>query len=95
MMQEVIVAVIVAGAVWVVAKRYAPKSVQISARMWFARILKKLHLNGAASKLEAAAQARASASGCGSCGACSTAGATPAEKQFTITPEELKRTAHR
>lgn len=94
-MQEVIVAVIVAGAVWVVAKRYAPKSLQIAARMWFAQVLKKLHLNEAASKLEAAAKARANAGGCGSCGACSTTGSTPAEKQFTITPEELKRTARR
>lgn len=94
-MQEAIVAVIVASAVWVVAKRYAPKSVQITVRMWIAHILKKFHLNGAADKLEAAAQARANASGCGSCGACSTTGSSPAEKQFTITPEELKRTARR
>jgi hypothetical protein len=92
MMQEAIVAVIVAAAVWVVAKRYAPKNVQIIVRLWFAHMLKKLHLNGAATKLEAAAQARASASGCGSCGAC---GTTPATKQFTVTVKELRQTARR
>jgi hypothetical protein len=94
MMQESIVAVIVAYAVWVVAKRYAPKSLRRALRAWIERTAMRFGWTGIAAKLEAKRQAEAAcASGCGACGGCASGdAASAAKKQFTITPEALKRT---
>lgn len=94
-MQETLVGIIVAGAIWVVVKRFAPRTAQITARMCFARVLKNFGWLDTARKLEAAADLLAGASGCGGCGSCSTVKARPETKQFSITPEQLKRTARR
>jgi hypothetical protein len=95
-MQEWIVAVIVACAVWAVAKRYLPKAARQAVRRWSARAASRLGWSWMASRLEATAEAGSScADGCGTCGSCGSSGAPPTDAQFAITPEALKRTARR
>lgn len=95
-MQEWIVAVIVAYAAWVVARRYAPKPVRGFVRAWTARGARRLGWTRMAMKFEAEKTAASScADGCGTCGGCGSADTKPAAKQFTMTPEALKRTASR
>jgi hypothetical protein len=94
MMQESIVAVIVAVSAWVVVKRFTPPAWQRAIGGWSAGVLRKVGRPGLAERLEARA-ARRSGSGaaCGSCGNCGPSEKGAASKQFVITPEALKRTA--
>jgi hypothetical protein len=95
-MQESIVALIVACAVWTLAQRYMPKTARRALRGWSARAAKRFGWSGVASRLEAAAEAGSSCGdGCGTCGSCGPSDAPPLDKQFVITPEALKRTARR
>ena len=98
-MQQSIVAIIVAYAVWAVLKRYAPKALRQAMRAWAERAATRFGWTGMAAKLAVRGQAAAACeSGCGACGGCAAADtdAPGADaKQFTITPEALKRTAPR
>ncbi|MBV8666315.1 MAG: hypothetical protein JO269_07520 [Burkholderiaceae bacterium] len=70
-MQEFIVAVIVACAALVVAKRYAPAALKRATRSRAAKAASRLGWNKLAAKIEQQAEAGAScADGCGSCGGC-------------------------
>jgi hypothetical protein len=92
MMQEWIVAVIVGYAFWIIAKRYAPKSVQKLLRTRTERIVKRLGWAGLARKLEAKTATASSTDGCGACGDCSASKTSSPVKTFTIKPESIKRT---
>lgn len=95
-MQESIVALIVAYAAWVVARRYAPKSVRQWARAWAVRVATRLGWTRIAAKFDVSdSSASSCAEGCGTCGSCGSAGAKSAVKQFVITPEALKKTIKR
>jgi hypothetical protein len=89
MMQEAIVAVIVAYAVWVVAKRYAPKPVRLALANLATRAALWLGWNRLAAKFEPKPQV---SSACGSCGGCGSASSKTSGQRFTMTPEALKRT---
>ncbi len=91
-MQESIVTIIVVYAFWVIAKRYAPQSVQQFFRSGMARIAKRFGWIALASKFETKTQAAASCGdGCGTCGDCSANKVPIAAKQFTISPGAIKR----
>ena len=93
MIQESIVALIVAYAAWVVAKRYAPKPLRQRVRAWTVKAATRLGWTRIAAKFDAADSGASScADGCGTCGGCGSDDTTPAAKQFTITPEALQRT---
>jgi hypothetical protein len=96
MMQESIVALIVAYAAWVVARRYAPKPVRQWVRAWKVRVATRLGWTRIAAKFDVSDSGASScADGCGTCGSCDSAGTKPAVKQFAITPEALKQTIKR
>jgi hypothetical protein len=90
-MQEVIVAIIVAYAAFVVVRRYAPKSAKLRMRGLMVRSAGKLGWGGMAQRLADEVQDTSCSDGCNTCGGCGSATPT-SEKQFTITPEALKRT---
>jgi hypothetical protein len=95
-MQEIIVAVIVTYAAWVVAKRYAPKKVRQFVRARSVGFATHIGWTWLARKFDVAESGASScADGCGSCGACGTTETAPGVKQFSITPEALKRTLPR
>jgi hypothetical protein len=96
-MQEWIVAIIVAYAAWVVAKRYMPKAVKQTVRMQIARTAKKLGWGRVASKFEPDTQTVSSscADGCGTCGGCGSKDASPVEKQSATTVKVLTRAGPR
>ncbi len=90
-MQEAVVAVIVAYAAFVVARRYAPQPFKRRVRSMVAGFAGRLRWNGMARRLASEVQATSCSDGCNTCAGCGSA--TPAsEKQFMITPEALKRT---
>jgi hypothetical protein len=69
--QELIVALIVAGAAGYVVQRYAPASVRRPLRAGMARLARALGLAALARRIEAAAEAGAACgSGCASCNSC-------------------------
>lgn len=90
-MQESIVAVIVGYAFWIVAKRYAPKSMQRLMLTRLERIVKQLGWISLAKKLEAKTTITANTDGCGTCGNCSTNKTNLPATTFTIRPESIKR----
>jgi hypothetical protein len=95
MMQQVLVALIVACAFFAVARRYMPRALRQMLRRRIAHAASRLGWHGVARKLETAAPAAPScADGCDTCGGCSS-GDAPKERRSGITPEELKRTASR
>jgi len=92
MMQETIVALVVAYAVAVVLRRYAPKA----ARSWMARNATKFGWHALAGKIVKPADDGAScANGCGSCSSCGPDSAKSVEEKSTISVESLKRTISR
>jgi hypothetical protein len=96
MMQEIIVAVIVAAAAFAVLRRYAPRSVKQALRSHSVRLATSLGWHSIAAKLRARAEnGAACGSGCGSCGSC---GDTPAKQNTSstsISVDALKRTIQR
>ena len=95
-MQETIVALIVAYAAWVVAKRYMPKAIRQTVRASIVVAAKRLGWNSVAHKFEMEIQpAPACADACSTCGGCGATDTTPEKKQLTISVEALKRTASR
>lgn len=101
-MQEIIVALIVMAATWVVVRKYLPAPLRRRTAAVSARILRRAGLMRLASWLETDLPAASScADGCGSCGNCApaavapAAASTPVAKQFSITPEALKQTIRR
>lgn len=85
-MQEIIVALIVACAAFVVARRYLPASARNALRTWSAKAANKLGWPSMANKLTAAA-AQDCGSGCGSCKSCGPAPAvTDNARQIPIKP---------
>jgi hypothetical protein len=96
MMQEFIVAVIVACAAVAVLKRYAPKALKQVARSWSARAATRIGWLALAERIERQAQAGAScANGCGTCGNCGANGNPSTAKQAIVTLESLKQTIRR
>jgi hypothetical protein len=100
MMQETIVALIVAYAAWAVAKRYAPKLLRAWVRSTAATAAKRVGLVRFADKLQAASPASASScgDGCGTCGGCSPADSTksnPKAGRHSMSVEQLRRTIPR
>jgi hypothetical protein len=94
MMQESIVAVIVAVSAWVVVKRFMPPAWQRIIAGWSVRAARAAGWSGLAGKLEARTRQRPDSAGaCGTCGNCGTADKAPVAKKFAVTPEALKRTA--
>lgn len=94
-MQEAIVAIIVAFAVWSVLKRYAPKALRQACHTWTARMARRLGWRTLEQRIEAKAQADAScADGCGACKSCGPVTVAP-EARSAITPENLKLTIRR
>ena len=94
-MQETIVAIIVAAALWAVLKRYTPTPVKRACRVAVARAARHLGWLSLEQKLAAQAAAAAScADGCGTCGGC---GPTPAQPESgsSISPEALRQTIRR
>jgi len=96
-MQEAIVAIIVAVAVWSVLRRYAPKALRQTCRAWAARMARRVGWQTLEQRIEAKAQANAScADGCGACKNCGpVAGTSAPETRSTITPDSLKMTIRR
>ncbi len=95
-MQEVIVGIIVAFAAFAVARRYAPAPVRQALNGWTARSARRIGLGRLAEKIEAKAGGSAGCGdGCGTCGGCGTANSASSARQFSISPEALKRTARR
>lgn len=92
-MQELIVAIIVVFAFWIVAKRYAPQPVTIFCYALLARCAKWLGWNGVENKFRKKTEAASScASGCGKCGGCGDSGSTSHTKEKNISmPASLKR----
>jgi hypothetical protein len=101
-MQETIVAFIVLAALWKVVARYAPKSVSHAMHRVLLGLLRRLGLARLAERLAASKQAAAGGA-CGDCGGCSPAAGKAQAKagepqrpaEFSITPEQLRRTARR
>jgi hypothetical protein len=92
MMQEWIVAAIVACSAWAVLMRYAPLPVRRGLRGLAARACKRIGLTGMAAKLaDANTGASSCADGCGSCGGCGPS--TSAQAGTSL--EKLKQTARR
>lgn len=96
-MQEVIVAAIVVVAAWMVMRRYLPKSVRRGMRVAIVGLMRRCGLKSAADRIERRAEnaAASCADGCGSCGGCGPKGKGPAQNEFAITSETLKRTVSR
>ena len=97
-MQEIIVAVIVLLATWVVARKYLPAPLRRRTAALSARLLRRIGLETIALRLEQDLPAAAScADGCGSCGNCGDVAPTakPRPQQFSITPDALKKTIRR
>jgi len=95
-MQESIVALIVAYAAWVVARRYAPKPVRQWIRAWTVRVATRLGWTRIAAMVDVSDSGASScADACGACGSCDSGGAKPGVKQSAITPEALKQTIKR
>lgn len=96
-MQETIVAIIVLAALWKVVARYAPKSVGTAMHRFLLALLRRAGLSALARRMAAKKQAAAGA--CGSCSGCASGDGktdqSPQTKEFSITPEQLKRTAQR
>jgi hypothetical protein len=95
MMQHIIVALIVTGAVWAVIWRYAPAAVRKSLLGLLSRAFKALGWESAATRAGKSAAAGGCTDGCGSCGGCDSKEASPSKKQVAMTPEALRRTARR
>jgi hypothetical protein len=91
MMQGIIVAVIVAIAVWVVAVRLLPRGLRMAIRGRAATVARAVGWHALAGRLSA--MSSAAAGGCGGCDGC--APAKPAQKEFAISAEALRRTARR
>ena len=100
-MQEMIVALIVAYAAWVVVKRYAPKALRTRVRGSVASAARQAGLASWAAKLETVPYASSSCSdSCGTCGGCapdvsSKPDPDAATVQHGITVEQLRRTIPR
>lgn len=99
-MQQLIVAVAVAYAAWIVAARYAPPAIRRAMRRWTAIVARRAGWEALAARTEAQASAGGSCGdGCGSCNGCGGASSarpapgSPAENVTVITPEALRRTA--
>jgi hypothetical protein len=93
-MEELIVGLIVALAVWVVLLRYMPAVARSKLNGTIAAALTSAGWLRAARRFEASAQAGASCSdGCGSCGGCGSKQSDLAQTEFAITADALKRTA--
>jgi len=87
-MQEFIVAIVVSIAVISLLKRYMPPAA-------LAAVLRAVGLAKWALRLEAKTAASGSA-GCSSgCSGCSAAAPKPQTRQFTVSLESLRRTAHK
>ena len=90
-MQGLIVAIIVAIAVWAVAVRLLPRALRMTIRNRAAGAARSFGWHALANRL--AAMSSASAGGCGGCDGCGPA--KPAQKEFAISAEALRRTARR
>ena len=94
-MQEAIVTLIVAFAVWSVVKRYAPKSVREFCTKWTARLARRLGWRGLEQRIEVnTTEATSCADGCGSCKGCGAIVSVP-EARSVIKTNDLKLTVRR
>jgi hypothetical protein len=95
MMQQIVVALIVACAAVAVLQRYAPKAFKRAARISTVRAAKAIGWQSLADKLAQQAETGASCGdGCGSCGNCGTTSA-PGPALTSIPVEKLKETLRR
>ena len=95
MMQEFIVALIVAIATWAVVKRYMPQPLRRICRAWIADNTARLGWEWLARKMRSNTPAASScADGCGNCNGCGPVPGTP-DRRDTMTPDALKRTIRR
>lgn len=99
-MQEMIVALIVAYAAWVVVKRYAPKALRMRVRVVAASAARQAGLASWAAKLETAPYASSCSDSCGTCGGCASDVSSKSDLvattvQHGITVEQLRRTIRR
>lgn len=94
-MQEFIVGLIVAYAAWSLLVRYTPKAMRRRIRAQAVHALNRIGMKKLADRIANRDDSDCS-SGCASCGGCGPApragGMTP--KQSSITPNDLRRTAH-
>jgi hypothetical protein len=100
MMQELIVAMIVAYATWAVSKRYAPKALRAWARSTTANAARRAGFAVLADRLQnAPAPSSSSCSdGCDTCNNCSTTGSAKPDAKTgaqSISVEQLRRTISR
>jgi len=96
MMQEIIVAIIVAFAAIAVLRRYAPRSVKQALRVHSVRLATRFGWHKTAAKLgEPAENGGSCGSGCGSCGSCGDTSTKSNASTTTVSVEALKRTIQR
>ncbi|HJV52137.1 MAG TPA: DUF6587 family protein [Noviherbaspirillum sp.] len=90
-MQEWIVGLIVAGAFFVVVKRYMPKAWRGALRRRLARIAQRFGWARLAARLAVAEQAASCDDGCGSCGGCGSNKPSPVtDERFVIKLKTVK-----
>lgn len=95
-MQQSIVYLIVAYAAWVVGKRYAPVSLRRRLNAWLHAKCTDFGWSRMAEKFVPAASASASCGdGCSSCNSCATNEEVATTKEFSVTPDALRKTIRR
>lgn len=90
-MQEWIVGLIVAGAFFVVVKRYLPKTMRRALRARLAQAARRFGWERLAVRLAVTEQEASCADGCGSCGGCGSDESRPVtDERFVIKLKTIK-----
>lgn len=90
-MQEWIVGLIVAGAFFVVLKRYMPKALRQALRRHLAQLAQRFGWERLAARLAVSEQAASCSDGCGSCGGCGSNEPSPVtDERFVIKLKTVK-----